>query len=455
MYSCLLVTLIVSGGLVKGAEDLQGKCGKDIQKVAACLSFATGSGDKPGKECCDSASSIDASERPLCFCYIIEQVHNGSNTQIQGAGIRVDRLLRLPSECSIHDVNVTTCPKLLNIPANSPDAAFFTNSSSTTPVVAAGTAPSNAFKHNPLQLTGHLPVAEDRSDIEFGSGTMQKHSNSNSIHGFKPERPWLLGIAVIGLFGSALLIATFFRTSNNPIACKMAGMVSGQPATDIQMEAIIHYATTKITPQQNMDEIRISFDVLRDRSPCNFLVFGLGHDSLMWSSLNPRGNTLFLEEDPKWVETVIGSAPYLKARTVNYRTQLSQSDELIRHLHQEPDCSPKKSFIRGNHRCRLALDMLPAEVYDNEWDLIMVDAPRGWFPEAPGRMSAIYSAAVMARNRKGPGVTHVFLHDVDRPVERTWAERLLCRKYLVKEAGRLWHFEIPPASPDKPSNDFC
>ncbi|XP_031124455.1 non-specific lipid transfer protein GPI-anchored 1-like [Ipomoea triloba] len=160
MYSCLLVTLIVSGGLVKGAEDLQGKCGKDIQKVAACLSFATGKAEKPGKECCDSASSIDASERPLCFCYIIEQAHNTSNTQIQSFGIRVDRLLRLPSDCSIHDVNVTTCPKLLNLPANSPDAAFFTNSSgSTTPVVAAGTAPSNAFKHNPLQLAGHLPVA--------------------------------------------------------------------------------------------------------------------------------------------------------------------------------------------------------------------------------------------------------------------------------------------------------
>nr|GME12426.1 non-specific lipid transfer protein GPI-anchored 1-like [Ipomoea batatas] len=157
---CLFVTLIVSGGSVKGAEDLQGKCGKDIQKVVDCLGFATGKAATPGKECCDSASSIDATERPLCFCYIIEQVHNGSNTQIQGSGIQVDRLLRLPSACNINDVNVTNCPKLLNLPANSPDAAFFANSSaSTTPVGPAGTAPSNAFKHNPLQLAGHLPVA--------------------------------------------------------------------------------------------------------------------------------------------------------------------------------------------------------------------------------------------------------------------------------------------------------
>ncbi|RVW64900.1 Glucuronoxylan 4-O-methyltransferase 1 [Vitis vinifera] len=33
-------------------------------------------------------------------------------------------------------------------------------------------------------------------------------------------------------------------------------------------------------------------------------------------------------------------------------------------------------------------------------DLIMVDAPTGYHDEAPGRMSAIYTAGLMARNRK-------------------------------------------------------
>lgn len=89
---------------------------------------------------------------------------------------------------------------------------------------------------------------------------------------------------------------------------------------------------------------------------------------------------------------------------------------------------------------------LPSEVYDKEWDMIMIDAPRGWFPEAPGRMAAIYTAAVMARKRKGSGVTHVFLHDVERRVEKAYAEEFLCRKYLVKGVGRLWHFEIPPSA---------
>ncbi|GJR72711.1 probable methyltransferase [Tanacetum coccineum] len=109
----------------------------------------------------------------------------------------------------------------------------------------------------------------------------------------------------------------------------------------------------------------------------------------------------------------------------------------------EPECA--KGYIQGNTRCKLAITSLPEQVYANEWDVIMIDAPRGYYKEAPGRMGAIYSAAVMARNRKKTGVTHVFLHDVDRKVEKTYAEEFLCRKNLKKAVRRLWHFEIPPA----------
>ncbi|KAL8240875.1 hypothetical protein R6Q59_014230 [Mikania micrantha] len=71
-----------------------------------------------------------------------------------------------------------------------------------------------------------------------------------------------------------------------------------------------------------------------------------------------------------------------------------------------------------------SLSGLPDLVYDKEWDMIMIDAPRGYFSEAPGRMGAIYSAA---------------------RVEKSYAEEFLYRKYLKDGAGRLWHFEIPSA----------
>ena len=43
----------------------------------------------------------------------------------------------------------------------------------------------------------------------------------------------------------------------------------------------------------------------------------------------------------------------------------------------------------------------------------MVDAHTGYHDNAPGRMSAIYTAGLMARNRE-EGETDVFVHDVDR-----------------------------------------
>ncbi|XP_057776973.1 probable methyltransferase At1g27930 [Salvia miltiorrhiza] len=279
---------------------------------------------------------------------------------------------------------------------------------------------------------------------------MQKSQNQNQ----KAERRWPLGLVVMGLIGGASLVFVVLgRNSSAPFLCGAWGRRPTGPATSLQLDAILHYATSTVVPQQSLGEISVTFAVLRSVGPANFLVFGLGRDSLMWAALNPRGRTLFLEEDPKWVHTVLKDAPALRAHTVHYRNQLSQADDLLHHFRSEPDCSPHKSFIRGNDNCRLALNMLPDEVYDNEWDLIMIDAPRGYFPEAPGRMAAIYSAAVMARNRKKPGVTHVFLHDVDRRVEKMYAEAFLCKKYLVKAEGRLWHFEIPPAA--NLNSDFC
>lgn len=174
----------------------------------------------------------------------------------------------------------------------------------------------------------------------------------------------------------------------------------------------------------------------------------------MWASLNPNGLTLFLEETPDWVTTVLKEAPFLNAKTVPYRTRLKEADRLLASYRDEPDCLPGRAFLKGNQKCRLALENLPGEVYDNEWDVIMIDAPRGYFPDAPGRMAAIYSAAMMARARKRGGNTHVFLHDVDRKVEKDFAKEFLCMKYKVGGVGRLWHFEIPPNNSTSSTN-FC
>ncbi|KAF9615295.1 hypothetical protein IFM89_022622 [Coptis chinensis] len=93
-------------------------------------------------------------------------------------------------------------------------------------------------------------------------------------------------------------------------------------------------------------------------------------------------------------------------------------------------------------KCQLALKTIPNEVYEIEWDLIMVDAPTGFHENAPGRMSAIYTAGMIARNKED-GETDVFVHDVDRLVEDKFSKAFLCERYMRIQEGRLRHFTIP------------
>jgi glucuronoxylan 4-O-methyltransferase len=204
--------------------------------------------------------------------------------------------------------------------------------------------------------------------------------------------------------------------------------------------ALIHYATTNITPQQTIQEISVSAKILQKKSPCNFLVFGLGHDSLMWTSLNYGGRTVFLEEDKSWIEQIQTKFPSLESHHVVYDTKVHQSDELMRSGMEQEDC--KKVSDPRFSKCELAHKGFPSEIYDIEWDVIMVDAPTGYFEGAPGIMTAIYTAGLIARNREN-GDTDVFVHDVDRKVEDKFSKAFLCEGYLVEQEGRIRHFNIP------------
>ncbi|KAK7387587.1 hypothetical protein VNO78_28494 [Psophocarpus tetragonolobus] len=272
------------------------------------------------------------------------------------------------------------------------------------------------------------------------------------------ERRWLVGVAVVGMIAGAVLLSSGMRrteTSSYPCpgALGIRSEFNYEPSPS-QLRAILHYATSRVVPQQSVAEIKISLDVIKAVGrPIKLLVFGLGHDSLMWASFNPGGKTVFLEEDPKWVHTILKDAPGLRAHTVRYRTQLRDAKALLRSYRTEATCGAAKAYLLGNDACKLALENLPDEVYDTEWDMIMIDAPKGYFAEAPGRMSAVFSSAVIARHRLSSGFTHVFLHDVDRMVEKVYAEEFLCKHNLVNSAGRLWHFQIPPSNSS--SSLFC
>ncbi|KAL8540965.1 hypothetical protein ACS0TY_002296 [Phlomoides rotata] len=216
-------------------------------------------------------------------------------------------------------------------------------------------------------------------------------------------------------------------------------------------QALIHYTTSTITPQQTLKEISVTSRVLDQHSPCNFLVFGLGHDSLMWHSLNHAGRTVFLEEDGAWIHQISRRFPMLESYHVSYHSKVNQANDLMR-VGKGPECTavsdPRYSM------CQLALKSLPSVVYETRWNVIMVDAPTGYYEEAPGRMTAIYTAGMMARNGGGGGETHVFVHDVNREVEDKFSREFLCEGYMKKQEGRLRHFVIPSHRDDS-NIPFC
>lgn len=149
---------------------------------------------------------------------------------------------------------------------------------------------------------------------------------------------------------------------------------------------------------------------------------------------------MFLEEDKSWIAKITEKFPSLEAYHVTYDTKVREADELMRIAMDGEDCrtvsDPRFS------KCNLSLKGFPSEIYDIDWDVIMVDAPTGYFDGAPGRMSAIYTAGLMARNRE-EGDTDVFVHDVDRAVEDKFSRGFLCEGYLREQEGRIRHFNIP------------
>ncbi|CAL9149735.1 unnamed protein product [Musa hybrid cultivar] len=270
---------------------------------------------------------------------------------------------------------------------------------------------------------------------------------------FKPKL-LLLGFCVAFLLLFLFLLLTAGRSFSPPsltasAAAKTPACTKLPPSL---AKTIVHYTTSNITPQQTLREISVTAKVLERKSPCNFLVFGLGYDSPMWSALNHGGRTIFLEEDESWIKSMTRKFPELEAYHVKYDTRVSQADELLE-LRRSSSCTTAAAADTRSSGCRLALTELPDVFYGVEWDLIMVDAPTGYVAKAPGRMSAIYTAGMAARGRS-EGETDVFVHDVDRAVEDRFSKTFLCEGYMKEQEGRLRHFTIPSHRAN-PSFSFC
>jgi hypothetical protein len=147
---------------------------------------------------------------------------------------------------------------------------------------------------------------------------------------------------------------------------------------------------------------------LRRHARPALLVFGVGRDSLFWSAMNRSGETLFIEDDDRWSE------PRVAMVRARYFTRVERFREEI-----------------------LLGEKLLLELPRRRWDAILVDGPRGYERDHPGRLQSIYTASALAH----PGA-RIFVHDAERELESAAIEAFLGRpeRSIPGSFGRLDEF---------------
>ncbi|CAN1343223.1 Protein IRX15-LIKE [Linum perenne] len=231
------------------------------------------------------------------------------------------------------------------------------------------------------------------------------------------------------------------------------------------IDTLLYYASmSNETYRMRHEEMRSIVDVLLECSPpCNFLVFGLSPETLLWHALNHNGRTVFVDENRYYAAYFEEVHRVSEVYDIVYTTKLADKDELLQELVQSgQDCRPVQNLLFTE--CKLGINDLPNHMYDMDWDVILVDGPSEAEPDDPGRMMPIFTAGVLARSKKGgggvgKGITHVFLHDYYGDVEKVYGDEFLCRENLVEvsTSGMLAHFVVErmEESDGVSSSQFC
>ncbi|KAL5556942.1 hypothetical protein UlMin_039178 [Ulmus minor] len=266
------------------------------------------------------------------------------------------------------------------------------------------------------------------------------------------NRLWLL--AFISFFTVAFLLTLIYTrestttaaaiTTASSIAAAGGGFTNSLLPTTV-INTLLHYASkSNDSYKMSYAEMKPIVDVLRKcSSPCNFLIFGLTHETLLWKAINHNGRTVFIDENRYYAAYYEQLHPEIDAYDVQYTTKISEMKELIATARDQirNECRPVQNLLFSE--CKLGLNDLPNHVYEVDWDVILVDGPRGDWPDAPGRISPIFTSGVLARSKKGGNPkTHVFVHDFRRDVERVCGDEFLCKENLVEATEVLGHYVV-------------
>ncbi len=173
------------------------------------------------------------------------------------------------------------------------------------------------------------------------------------------------------------------------------GLPQGEPHQQAKIfTSILQGRSTEWSGEQ----LRRMSALIKALSPCRLLVFGCSKESALWATLNVNGTTAFVDDRP---------LTRLKLPSDNCRliatTYHSRRGEWLR----EPVEPPEE--LRG------------------EWDIVLVDGPRGDRWQSPGR-----EVPILWTSQISPRITAV--HDWDRPWERAVCDRHMGLPDFVEQA---------------------
>ncbi|ESQ51008.1 hypothetical protein EUTSA_v10022776mg [Eutrema salsugineum] len=268
----------------------------------------------------------------------------------------------------------------------------------------------------------------------------------------------LLFILFISFF-TLLFYFSLFSSSLHSTTTTSHSLSSSSPSSSLSppiLAALLHY-TSSSPPNISMSfsELSAISTVINSKSPtCNLLVFGLTHESLFWRSINLKGRTVFVDENPYAVSKFEQSNPGAEAYDVVFSTKVSQAGKLLGYYKTRPECRPVQNLLFSD--CKLGINDLPNFVYEIDWDVILVDGPRGYAGDSPGRMAPIFTSAVLAKSRDSGKKTDIFVHEFGREIERVYSEEFLCEENLIEVVGDLGHFVVAAEERKNQSNSgFC
>ncbi|KAM0970761.1 hypothetical protein ACFX13_019042 [Malus domestica] len=288
---------------------------------------------------------------------------------------------------------------------------------------------------------------------------IQKQGSSNRL--------WLL--AFMSLFTLAFLLTIVYTSGLYAYSSTSTTTTTTIPAPTITatnnaapqlpttvINTLLHYSSkSNDTFKMSYADIKPISDALRKCStPCNFLIFGLTHETLLWKALNNNGRTVYIDENRYYAAYMEEKHPEIDAYDVQYTTKLKETEELIAVAKEQirNECRPVQNLLFSE--CKLGINDLPNHVYEVEWDVILVDGPSSGWPDAPGRVMSIFTSGVLARSKKGGnGKTQVFVHDFGGTEVMVAGNEFLCRENLVEATETMGHYVVERM--DESSFQFC